>query len=301
METNELEHEEDDVEAEDAADPREAAVAALVAEAEALGAEERWDEARSMLLEAVEEHGDDASLFCWLGIASERLGEEGEAYEFFRRALALEPTDPFVLAAAGTGVAAYDDPEAERALRLAALTAPGFPFARAAYGAYLAREGMYEQAAAELMAARDLAPDDTYVRAELGVTYLLARRTDEGLAELENALSGPDESWMRGLFGLALIDAGRTEEGAEHLHRAASERVEDVELQLLTALAAAAQGWEDEAYAALARAEDAASPEDRELIRETEEAVEDGREAAEDFLREHLGPTLLRERLHQRA
>lgn len=301
MEPNELEDEDGPEGEEEAQDPREAAVMAVVAEAESLGAEERWDEARSMLLEAVEEHGDHAHLFCWLGIASERLGEEGEAYEFFRRALAQEPTDPFVLAAAGTGVAAYDDPEAEPALRLAALTAPGFPFARAAYGTYLAREGMYEQAVDELVAARDLAPDDTSVRAELGVTYLLARRTEEGLAELENALGGADEGWMRGLFGLALLDAGRSEEGAEQLHRAATERVEDVEIQLLAALAAAGEGWEDEAWAALARAEDAALPEDRELIREVEEAVEDGAEAAEGFLREYLGPTLLRERLHQRA
>ena len=301
MEPNELEDEEGPEEGDEAPDPREAAVMAVVAEAEALGAEERWDEARSMLLEAVEEHGEHAHLFCWLGIASERLGEEGEAYEFFRRALAQEPTDPFVLAAAGTGVAAYDDPEAERALRLAALTAPDFPFARAAYGTYLAREGMYDQAIAELVAARDMAPDDTTVRAELGVSYLLARRTEEGLAELENALGGADEGWMRGLFGLALLDAGRGEEGAEQLHRAATERVEDVEIQLLAALAAASEGWEDEAWAALARAEDAALPEDRELIREVEEAVEDGPEAAEGFLREYLGPTLLRERLHQRA
>lgn len=301
MEPNELEDEDGPEGEEETRDPREAAVMAVVAEAESLGAEERWDEARSMLLEALEEHGDHAHLLCWLGIASERLGEEGEAYEFFRRALAQEPTDPFVLAAAGTGVAAYDDPEAERALRLAALTAPDFPFARAAYGSYLAREGMYDPALAELVAARDLAPDDTSVRAELGVTYLLARRTEEGLAELENALGGADEGWMRGLFGLALLDAGRGEEGAEQLHRAAAERVEDVEIQLLAALAAAAEGWEDEAWAALARAEDAALPEDRDLIREAEEAVEDGAEAAEGFLREYLGPTLLRERLHQRA
>ena len=90
-----------------------AAVDALVAEAESLGAEERWDQAQTLLLEALPDHPRDALLLCWLGIASERLGEEGEAYDFFRRCLAEEPSDPFILAAAGSGVAMYDDPEAE--------------------------------------------------------------------------------------------------------------------------------------------------------------------------------------------
>ena len=277
------------------------AVEELVAEAESLGAEERWDEAHALLLDALEEHADDALLLCWLGIASERLGSEGEAYDFFRRCLAQAPRDPFVLAAAGTGVSAFDDPEAESALRLAALTAPDFPFARSAYGAYLAREGLFGEALAELRAARDLAPDDAAIRAELGVALLLAGVPEEGIGELEEALSRVEEPWLRGLHGLALLEAGRPEEGAEQLHRSAGERPDDVELQLLAALASAAQGWEDEAWAALARAEQAAEPPDAELVGEVEGAVEEGPEAAAEFLREQLGPSLLRERLHQRA
>ena len=276
-------------------------VEAIVAEAEELGAQDRWDEAHSMLLNALDDHADDALLLCWLGIASERTGSEGEAYDFYRRALARQPTDPFVLAAAGTGVAAFDDPEAESALRLAALTAPAFPFARASYGAYLAREGLFDDAVAELRAARDLAPDDAAVRAELAVALLLANRTEDGIGELEEALSRNDEPWLRGVYGLALLEARRSEDGAEQLHRAAQERPEDVELSLLSALASAGEGWEDEAWTAIARAEAAADALDAELIREVEEAVEAGAEAAADFLREQLGPSLLRERLHQRA
>jgi hypothetical protein len=73
-----------------------------------------------------------------------------------------------------------------------------------------------------------------------------------------------------------------------------------VELALAAALSASSQGWQDEAYAALARAEAAAEALDRDAIEEVEEAVEEGAEAAEDFLREQLGPSLLRERLLQR-
>jgi Flp pilus assembly protein TadD len=278
-----------------------ASAAEVVAEAESLGAEDRWEEARELLLDALPDHASDALLLCWLGIACERLGDEGEAYEFFRRSLAQQPTDPFVLAAAGTGVSMYDDPEAEGALRLAAITAPRFPFARSAYGAYLAREGLFDEALAELTAARELAPDDAAIRAELGVTMLLAGRTEGGVAELEEALSWAEEPWLRGLYGLALLETERREEGAEQLHRASTERPEDVEIHLLSALASAAEGWEDEAWAAVARAEIAAESLDADLIREVEEAVEGGPEAARDFLREQLGPSLLRERLHQRT
>ena len=282
-------------------DENAAAVDALVAEAESLGAEERWDQAQTLLLESLPDHPHDALLLCWLGIAAERMGEEGEAYDFFRRCLAEEPTDPFILAAAGTGVATYDDPAAEGALRLAAITAPQFPFARSAYGAYLAREGLFDEALRELSAARDLAPDDAAIRAELGVAMLLARRTEDGVQELEEALSRADDGWLRGLYALALIETGRTEEGAEHLYKSSRERLDDVEIHLLSALASAAEGWDEEAWAAVTRAEDAADALDRALIQEVEEAVGDGPEAARNLLREHLGPSLLRERLHQRV
>jgi tetratricopeptide (TPR) repeat protein len=279
-----------------------ATAAEIVAEAESLGAEERWDEARELLLEALPDYAEDALLLCWLGIACERLGDEGEAYEFFRRALAQQPDDPFVLAAAGTGVSMYDDPDAEGALRMAAVTAPQFPFARSAYGAYLAREGLFDDALRELTAARDLAPEDAAVRAELGLTLLLAGRAADGIAELEDALGRVDEPWLRGVYGLALLETeDRREEGAEELHRASAERTDDVELQLLSALASAAEGWEDEAWAALARGEAGAESLDADLIGEVEEAIEAGPEAARALLREHLGPSLLRERLHQRV
>ena len=283
------------------ADEATAAVDALVAEAESLGAEERWDQAQTLLLEALPDHPRDPLLLCWLGIACERVGEESEAYDLFRRCLAEEPSDPFILAAAGSGVAMYDDPDAEGALRLAAITAPQFPFARSAYGSYLAREGLFDDALRELTAARDLAPDDAAIRAELGVAMLLAKRTEEGVTELEEALARSDDAWLRGLYALALLETGRSEEGAEHLYKASRERLDDVEIHLLSALASAAEGWDEEAWAAVARAEDAADAVDRALVQEVEEAVGDGADAARDFLREHLGPSLLRERLHQRV
>jgi predicted Zn-dependent protease len=133
------------------------------------------------------------------------------------------------------------------------------------------------------------------------MAYLLAGRADDGIASLEEALAlRADDAWLRGVYGLALVEARRTEDGAEQLHRAAAERVEDVELQLLSALSAAGEGWLDEAWNALARAQDAADASDHEMIQEVEDALEGGEEDAV-VLRDDLGPSLLRERLVQRA
>jgi Flp pilus assembly protein TadD len=281
--------------------PHEDVIDEAVRDAQALGEDGRWEEAYDRLSETLRDEGDDAVVLCWLGIASERLGRDGEAYDHFRRCLALEPGDPFVLATAGSGLATFDDPEAESALRLAALTAPDFSYARMAYGGYLAREGMVAEALTELEAARGLAPDDAGVRVELGIALLLAGRTADALAELEEALAREQEdAWVRGLYGLALVDAGRPQDGAEELHRASLERPSDVDLHLASALASAAEGWDDEAWNALARAEQAAEPEDRDAIEEVEDRLHEGADEAGEFLKADFAPTLLHERLLQR-
>ena len=115
----------------------------------------------------------------------------GIAYERFRKALALAPTDPYVLATAGNGVAAFDDADAEPALRAAALSAPDVPLTRLMYGAYLSREGLHEDALRELLAARDLNEDDSQIAYELGVAYALAEDYDYWAC------------WMEAFCGLA--------------------------------------------------------------------------------------------------
>lgn len=274
----------------------------LADEAQQLGVEGRWEEARAMLLEAVEERGDHPLLLCWAGIASQHLGEDGQAYELFRAALSSSPEDPFVLAAAGTGLAAFDDPDAEPALRAAAVTHPQFAFARSAYGAYLAREGLFMEAIQELEAAAGLAPEDAEVALDLAVARLQAGDLARGIQGLEEVVGlRGDDSWARAVLGLAHAAAGAGEEAAEVLHQASLERPEDVEVQLAAALAAAAQGWEDEAQRALAAAEAAAESLDAELIDEVQEAVDEGEQAADELLRDSMAPSVLRERLSQRA
>ncbi len=138
-----------------------------------------WEATADLLRDALGDFENEAAVHCWLGVAERELGMEGIAYERFKRALALDPTDPYVLATAGNGVAAFDDPDAERALRTAALTAPGVALTRLMYGAYLAREGFLDQGLEELRAASALDPDDPQIAYELGVAYALGGRTDE--------------------------------------------------------------------------------------------------------------------------
>lgn len=275
-------------------------VEAVLREALELGEEGRWEEMARLLGEALEEAEDDPYLLCWLGVAEGELGNDGAAYEAFRQCVDQDPSDPHVLALAGSGLAQFDDPDAETALRAAALSAPDLPLARLNYGAYLSRAGMHDEALEQLRAARELTPDDPVVRAELGAAHVLRGEPAEGIAELEEALAlAPEDSWTRVLYGLVLQEGDRQEEAAEELVRAAQEREYDAEAIILGALAAAGQGWDDTAEDLLARSEFVAEGADIQMIQEAESALRSGPEAAARLLRISIGPSALRERLQQ--
>jgi tetratricopeptide (TPR) repeat protein len=265
-----------------------------------LGEEGQWEEMATLLSETLDSAEDDPVLLCWLGVAESELGNDGAAYEAFRRCLDQDPTDANVLALAGAGLAAFDDPDAETALRAAALSAPDLLMARLNYGAYLSRAGLFDEAIEHLRAGKELAPDDPIVRAELGAAHVLKGDRDPGLAELEEAIAlAPDDSWTRVLYGLVLTEAERFEEGAEELVRAARERDDDAEAIALGALAAAIAGWEDAAEELLAKAEYAVEGADVKMLDEVESAIRGGPDAARRLLRGALGPSTLRERLAQ--
>jgi Flp pilus assembly protein TadD len=275
-------------------------IEAVLREAFELGDQERWEEMAALLASTLEQEDDDPFLLCWLGVAEGELGNDGAAYDAFRRCVELDPQDPNVLALAGAGLAQFDDPDAETALRAAALSAPDLLLARLNYGAYLARAGLFDEALDNLDAARHLVPDDPVVRAELGATHVLQGNLERGLAELEEALAlAPDDSWTRVLYGLVLVELDRMEEAAEELVHAGRERDHDAEALILAALAAAVADWLDSAEELLAKAEYAVEGVDVKVLEEAEAAVHGAEGAARRLLRETLGPTALRERLAQ--
>jgi Flp pilus assembly protein TadD len=119
-----------------------------------------WEGVVRELQEALESEPEDPALLCWLGVAERELGLPGSGYDRFKEALARDPQDPVVLATIGNGLARLDDPNAEAALRSAAVMAPDLLLARTLFGAYLSREGLFEDAMRELDAASALDSED---------------------------------------------------------------------------------------------------------------------------------------------
>lgn len=274
---------------------------ALLERVFSLGDEGDWAAAAELLLDYLEEFEEEPAVHCWLGVAEREMGLEGVAYERFKRALALEPTDPYVLATAGNGVAAFDDPDAEQALRAAAVTAPDIPMTRMLYGAYLSREGLFEESRAELTAALRLADDDPQIRYELGVLYALQDRFEEAADALGDAVRlDPEDGWTRGVFGLVLVEAGRLEEAAGELTEAARIDAEDVDIQLAAALASAAIGREGIAYEMLERARMHAGEGDEEVVAAVEDRLDSDHESARILLTDDVVPSFLRVRLNER-
>jgi tetratricopeptide (TPR) repeat protein len=266
----------------------------------ALGDEGRWPEMADLLTQALREEPDDPHLLCWLGVAYREAGQDGIAYDYFKRCWQQDPLDPHVLAMCGAGLAAFDDPDAEAALRAAVLSGPDVPIARLQYGAYLAREGLFDQAFEQLKTAMELDPDDPAIRGELAIAHALKGDYRSAVDAFEHALAlAPDDSWSRVLLGLVYNELEETEPAAEALMQAATERPEDAEAQVLAALSAAAVGWGDAAMTTLARADYAEENIDPELLEEAHERLEEGADAARTFLRETLGPAALHDRLLQ--
>lgn len=266
-----------------------------------LGDEGNWDGMAGAVADLLEDDPESAALLCWLGVAERERGHEGVAYERFREAMELEPQDPYILATVGGGLARFDDPDAEGLLRTAALTAPDLPYARMMYGAYLSREGLAEQAIPEFEAAVELAPEDAEIRCEHGIGLTLANRFDEALEALDVALSlDPTDGWARALLGLIFVELDRGEEAATELLRAAESRPEDVELQLLAALAVAATENDERSYEMVERGRMRAEEGDLPVIEAVEERISEGWEAARTMLHEELAPGALRERLSVR-
>lgn len=267
-----------------------------------LGEEADWQGTAELLREHLAEHDDEPAVHCWLGVAERELGMEGVAYERFRRALALEPEDPYVLATAGNGIAAFDDPDAEQALRAASILGPDVALARLLYGAYLSREGLVKEGLAELAAARALDAEDPQIAYELGVARYLAGDLDGAVDALGEAVSlGPDDAWARVVLGLVLLEAERFDEAVGELSEGAHLEPSDVEAQLVAALAASASGNDDLAWEMLERARiRSVDDEDAALLLDVEERLDSGWEASRALLVEDVAPDLLRRRIQVR-
>ena len=283
------------------ADAPDELVQAILDQAHQRGDEGDFQGMAELLREGLGDHPGDPFVLCWLGVAERELGMAGVAYERFRACLAARPTDPHLLTTAGNAIAAFDDPEAEGALRTASLLAPDLPLARWLYGAYLIREGMMKEGLRELRAAKALDSEDALVRYELGVGLVLAGERDAAVDEIYRAIElDAADGWAHVVLGLLLAEEGRAEEAAGVLEDGARLRPEDVEAQLLAALAGAAAGGADAPFEMLERARQRAEGSDRVLVDEVESRLDEGAEESAAWLSEQLGPAALRDRMRTR-
>lgn len=269
----------------------------------ALGDEGDWEGMAEHLRAELSRRDDDPALLCWLGVAESELGMEGIAYERFREALALQPEDPTILSTIGSALARFDDPAAEGALRTAAALAPHSVAVRVSYGAYLSREGLLEEGLREIEAALTIDAEDAAAHLEYGVLHALSGRSVLAVDAFANsARLDPDNGWARALLGLALVEDGhRLEEAAAELIAASELRGDDLELHLLAALVSAAVDDLNQAERLLhlARLQE---PDDLSgaAIREAEERIDDGSLAAKRLLLDTVAPSAYRERLMAR-
>lgn len=265
------------------------------------GDERDWQSMAEHLRAVLEGWPDDPVVLCWLGVAERELGMDGVAYERFRACLATQPTDPKILAVAGNGLARFDDPEAESILRTATLMDPNLAYARTMYGAYLAREGMTQEALVEIEAAVALAPDDPETLTEWGVALALAGRLDEAVDAFYQACDvDPEDGWARALVGLTLVILGRTSDALADLLHAADLRPEDVEVALVASLVAAVCDEPDRAYEMVDRARLRAVASDLPMVDAVLDRVEEGSAPSEAFLSEEVVSGAFRDRLMTR-
>lgn len=260
-----------------------------------------FDEMARVLEDALENAPEDPSLLCWLAVARRELGDEGAAYALFKDALALDPQDPHVLCTAGSALAHFDDPDAEPALRMAAVSAPELPLARWMYGAYLSREGMVEDALRELQAAASLDDEDPVIPLELGVAYALAGEIPKARMAVARAVElEPNDGWSLVLLGLLEFEEEDLDEAAADLSAGADLRPEDVQAQILAALSLGAAGWDQRAYEMVERARVRAEALDRETLVTVESCLEEGSDSALRFLKTTVAPVALHDRLMAR-
>jgi len=273
----------------------------LLEQALNMGEEGDWEGIARELLEALEAVPENPALLCWLGVAERQLGLPSSAYDRFKEALAQDPEDPYVLATVGNGLAQFDDPDAEAALRSASVLGPDVSLARWLYGAYLSREGLHEDALRELRAALELAPDDPVIVYEVGVALALSGEMEQAAEALTRSVDlDPGEGWSQVVLGLVEAELDQGREAARDLSEGARLCPHDVEAQFLAALAAEAAGLEDLAYEMMERGRQGAVPGDLPLLEAVERCLEEGPESAKAFLRQELQPGALRERLMNR-
>jgi TolB-like protein/DNA-binding winged helix-turn-helix (wHTH) protein len=121
-----------------------------------------------------------------------RLGQPKISEAHCKRAIALNPSDPLVLAvSAGREFAAGHWSEGIALQRRAVAVDPLAAVGRGNLGGYLAAIGEWEEAISELQKARELSPTLNQIDVEIARVQILRQRFDEALAAIGRVPAGP--------------------------------------------------------------------------------------------------------------
>lgn len=166
-----------------------------------------------------------------------------KAREALDRALQLEPAHAQALALRGALASGFDRdwPQARSLFLRAVQAAPHEAFVHSAFGAHLQKQGVFEEAEAELSLARSLDPQYLNTRAHMVNLRIAQHRYDDAESELDalRDLAG-DSLTTLGLQAALALYRGDTAAAVAH-YRAACEALPDVPacgVALATALAA---------------------------------------------------------------
>ena len=176
------------------------------------------------------------------------LAQEGkvdEAIDYYRKALALGPTNSAVEVQLGTvllgkGLAA----EALDHLHQAVALAPDSAEAHNKLGAGLAKAGQAEEAIAELQQTVALEPNAPEYRYDLGYAMAQSGNLAEAVAEYRKSLElGSTGAAIESELGVVLFETGDTAEAVQHLRKAVTlaPNSADAHDKLATALAGTGQ------------------------------------------------------------
>jgi serine/threonine-protein kinase len=219
--------------------------------------------AAEFFAEAIGRDSTYAAAYSGLSDANARLGVFGymPAHEAFtkakdaaRRALALDSTLAEAHASLAHALFVYDFERraAEREFHTALRLQPSLTFARVAFAVCLQDQARFAEAIAQLDSARAGDPLDASVPTVLGRVYVSARRPDDAIRELREALKlNPYLDLAYQQLGHAYLEKGLPREAIDALRRAAAMSGARDSAEL--AFAYAVTGQRDEATRVMSR------------------------------------------------
>ncbi len=197
-------------------------------------------EAEAELRLAIDLAPNYAPAYHWLANLLHITGRTQEALEQVRHALALDPLSAIIGTVAGSLL--YSAGQYERAIaqwRETLKVSPGFMPARIALTHALQAEGAWNEAWAQLEAARAEQPNNVEVEVETGLHVLCHGRRMAALEAFRRAADDPNTLFWSTYLGLGFLFAGAEEEARRLLEGACAEDPYFCDVRITLALAAA--------------------------------------------------------------